>query len=78
MDPLTTSNPDNAGWQRHIAVSHLKIASALKEMGSRGGALEALRQGHAIIVRLTTLSPDSAQWKQDLNRFDAQIAEISQ
>jgi hypothetical protein len=40
--------------------------------------LEALRRRHAIMVRLTALSPDNATWKRDLDWFEAQIAQISQ
>jgi hypothetical protein len=78
MDPLITSDPENAGWQRHVAVSHSKIASVLKEMGNRADALQSLRQGHAIMVRLTALSPDNVRWKQDRDWFASQIAELSQ
>jgi hypothetical protein len=39
--------------------------------------LEALRRGHAIMVRLTALSPNNAGWKRDLDRFEARIAELS-
>jgi hypothetical protein len=38
----------------------------------------ALRRGHAIMVRLIALSPDNAQWKRDLDLFEARIAELSQ
>jgi hypothetical protein len=36
-----------------------------------------LRQGQAILARLTKLSPDNAIWKQDLARFDRLIAELA-
>ena len=55
-----------------------KIASVLRKMGNGAEALEALRRGHAIMVRLTALSPDNVQWKQDLDWFASQIAELSQ
>ena len=75
---LSQSDPGNAGWQRDLAVSHAKIADALKSMGKGGEALESLRQGHAIMVRLTALSPDNVQWKQDLDWLASQITELSQ
>ena len=59
-------------------MSYAKIANALKSMGKGGEALESLRQGHAIMVRLTALSPDNVRWKQDLDWFASQIAELSQ
>ena len=77
-DRLAKSDPGNAGWQRDVAVSHAKVADALKEMGNGAEALAALRRGHAIMLRLTGLSPDSAVWKRDLDGFEAQIAELSQ
>jgi hypothetical protein len=36
-----------------------------------------LQQGRAIMVLLTTMSPDNALWKRDLARFDRQIAELT-
>jgi hypothetical protein len=75
---LAQSDPGNAGWQRDLAVSHAKIADALKSMGKGGEALESLRQGHAIMVRLAARSPDNVRWKQDLDWFASQIAELSQ
>jgi hypothetical protein len=37
-----------------------------------------LRQGQAIMARLTKLSPDNAVWKQDLALFNRQIAELAE
>ena len=39
-------------------------------------ALIMLRQGQAIMTHLTQVSPDNAQWKQDLIWFDKWIAEL--
>jgi hypothetical protein len=72
--PFAASDPGNAGWQRDLAVSHAKIADALRRMGRAAEALDVLRRGHAIMVRLTALSPDNATWKRDLEWFAAQIA----
>jgi hypothetical protein len=51
---------------------------AIDDRSRRAEALEALRRGHAIMVRLTALSPNNAGWKRDLDRFEARIAELSQ
>jgi hypothetical protein len=59
-------------------VSHAKIADALKNTGRGGEALESLRQGHAIMVRLTALSPENVQWKLELDWLAEQIPELSQ
>jgi hypothetical protein len=40
-------------------------------------ALDALRQGRAIMLQMTSLSPDNAVWKRDLAWFDEQIAELA-
>jgi hypothetical protein len=34
-------------------------------------ARDALRQGQAIVARLTKLSPDNGPWKQDLAEFSS-------
>jgi hypothetical protein len=49
----------------------------LNKNGKTEEASDALRRGHAIILRLTALSPDNVKWKRDLDSFEAQIAEIS-
>jgi hypothetical protein len=36
-----------------------------------------LQLGPAIMVRLTTLSPDNAVWRRDLAWFDGQIVELT-
>ncbi len=43
--------------------------------GDSAKALDALRQGQAIISRMTKLSPDNAVWKKDLAWFNRRIAE---
>ncbi len=40
-----------------------------EQSGDSAKALDLLRQGQAIMARLTKLSPDNAQWKQDLATF---------
>jgi hypothetical protein len=57
-------------------VSFSKLADVRKQLGERARARDYLRQGQAILARLTKLSPDNAVWKQDLAWFDGQIAEL--
>jgi hypothetical protein len=40
-------------------------------------ALDFLRQGQAIMARLTKPSPDNATWTQDLAGFNQEIAELA-
>jgi hypothetical protein len=58
-------------------VSFDKLALVHKQSGDSAKALDAFRQGQAIIARLTKLSPDNATWKQDLAEFDQQIAGLA-
>ena len=44
----------------------------------REGAREYLRQGQAIMARLTKLSPENAVWRQDLAWFDGEIAALAE
>jgi hypothetical protein len=46
--------------------------------GETPKALDLLRQGREIVARLTKLSPDNAEWKQDLAGFDAQISALEE
>jgi hypothetical protein len=47
-----------------------------KRLRETAKAKEALDQGRAIVERLTTLSPDHAEWKRDLARIERQIVEL--
>jgi hypothetical protein len=58
-------------------VSYLRLADAFRKTGDNAMALDALRQGRAIMLRMTSLSPDNAAWQRDLAWFDAQIAELA-
>jgi tetratricopeptide (TPR) repeat protein len=66
----------NAGWQRDLAMSFERLALMQKQCGDKAKALGFLRQGHAIMARLTKLSPDNAVWKNDLDWFEGQIKEL--
>jgi hypothetical protein len=68
----------NAAGQRDLSVSYAKLAAVFKKAGDKTKTLETLRQGRAIMVRMTSLSPDNAVWKRDLDWFNRQIAEATQ
>jgi hypothetical protein len=55
-------------------VSHAKLASVFRKIGESTQALDTLRQRRAILVRLISLSPGNADWKNDLVWFGGQIA----
>jgi MFS family permease len=66
-----------ASYTLSLAVSYSKIAGLLRQQGDNAQALDSLKQGRAIIVRLTALSPTNATWKSDLAWFDRQIAALA-
>jgi hypothetical protein len=51
-DRLAKSDPDNAGWQRDLSVSFIKIGDVLVAQGNLPKALKSYRDGHAIAGRL--------------------------
>jgi hypothetical protein len=73
---LAQADPNNAGWQRDLAVSNAKLAGVYRKSNESAKAREALAAGRAIIGRLVEQHPDQIQWKQDLARFDGQLAEL--
>jgi hypothetical protein len=58
-DRLAKADPGDSGWQRDLSVSHAKLASVFTKTGEKAKAIDALRQGRAIMERLIKLSPDN-------------------
>jgi len=75
-DRLAKADPDNAGWQRDLALSHGRVTTVLARQGERAKALEGFQAGRAIIARLKERSPDNATLPKDLAWLEAQIAEL--
>ncbi len=73
---LTISDPDNAGWQRDLSVSWLKIGDVLEAQGNLSEALKAYRDGNAIAERLTRSDPGHAGWQRDLSVSWIRIGDI--
>ncbi|MGO9673275.1 MAG: hypothetical protein ACLPSF_03745 [Methylocella sp.] len=61
-DTAVAGSPPETVWRRHS--------------GNGAKALDALRRGRNIIQAMTALSPDNADWQEDLARFDEQIATL--
>jgi len=74
-DRLAKSDPSNADWQRDLAVSYSDLASVYLKAQQPVKASEALAAGRAIIA-LVVQFPDLSQWKDDLARFDQQVAAL--
>jgi tetratricopeptide (TPR) repeat protein len=78
MVPIRDRDPSNADLQRFTSVTFAKLASVHKQSGDAAKARDFLRQGQAIMARLTKLSPDNAVWARDLAWFDGWIAELAE
>ena len=63
---LAKADPDNAGWQRDLSVSHSKNGDVLVAQGDLAGALESYRASMAIAERLAKADPNNASWQRDL------------
>ena len=63
---LVKLDPNNAGWQRGLSISHNKIGDMQVVQGDLAGALQSYRMGLAIAERLAKLDPDNAGWQRDL------------
>ena len=61
------SDPANAGWQRHLLVSFIKVGDVLVAQGKGDEALTAYRDSLAIAERLARADPANAGWQRDLS-----------
>jgi tetratricopeptide (TPR) repeat protein len=75
-DRLAKADPNNAGWQRDLAVSYAKLGNVYRRAGEPQNARDSLLKGKEIMERMTKLSPDNAVWQKDLAWFGAQIAAL--
>ncbi len=57
MDRLTKADPNNAEWQRDLAVSYDKVGDVLVAQGSLPEALKSFQAGLAIADRLAKADP---------------------
>ena len=64
---LARQDASNAGWQRDLSVSHIKVGDVLVAQGDAGGALEAYRASLAIAERLARQDASNAEWQRDLS-----------
>ena len=57
---LASADPDNAGWQRDLSLSHEKIGDVLAVQGKLPEALKSFREQLAIAERLANADPGNA------------------
>jgi tetratricopeptide (TPR) repeat protein len=78
LDRLTASDPGNAGWQRDLSVSHIKIGDLLQAQGDWSGASQAIRASLAIRERLARTDPGNAGWQRDLAVSHERVGDLLQ
>jgi hypothetical protein len=73
---LAAADRSNTPSQRDLAVVHSKLAAVLAKRGDTAQALAELRKARDIMASLVAVSPDHAQFKDDLTEFDGAIARL--
>ena len=73
---LAEADPNNAGWQRDLSVSHNKIGDVLVDQGDLSGALDSYRPSMAIRERLAKADPNNAGWQRDLSVSRSKIGDV--
>jgi tetratricopeptide (TPR) repeat protein len=71
------TSPGDLRGQHGLALSYGRLAPALREAQENAKALDVLRQGRAIMARLTQQSPDNVAWQRELAELDQQLADAS-
>jgi tetratricopeptide (TPR) repeat protein len=77
---LAQSDPHNAGWQRDLSVSYIKVGDVQVAQGDLAAALKSYGDSLAIAERLAQSDPHNAGWQRDLsvsydNIGDVQVAQ---
>jgi tetratricopeptide (TPR) repeat protein len=75
-DRLAKADPENAGWQRELSVSHSKIGDVLVDQGNLPAALDSYQASHAIFDRLAKADPGNAGWQRDLSVSQGNIGDV--
>jgi predicted negative regulator of RcsB-dependent stress response len=73
---LAKADPENAGWQRDLSVSHEKIGDVLVAQGNLPDALAAYKAALAIAERLAKADPENAGWQRDLAISNERLGDI--
>lgn len=71
---LAKSDPNNADWQRDLAIAHGRVGLALAQRGKMDDAFAELCKGRALVAELKDKSSASAALAQDLVWFDKTLA----
>lgn len=63
---LAEQDPDNAGWQRDLAVAHSRVGDILQAQGQLAWARAAFAEYVAVCRRLAEQDPGNAGWQREL------------
>ncbi len=77
FEALLKSAPDSTDYQWELSGSYAKLGALFQKLGNKSDALSALTEGRTIIARLCRISPDNAQWRQDLAWFEKQLQSLN-
>ncbi|MGD0188742.1 MAG: hypothetical protein ABSC25_26355, partial [Roseiarcus sp.] len=76
MDRLAKSDPGNAGWQRDLAASDIKVGDVQVAQGDLAGALKSYQASLAIMDRLARSDPGNAGWQRDLSVSNNRVGDV--
>src|SRR5262249_46698603 len=73
---LARTHPDNAQWQRDVALSYIQIADVLIERGDPKDALESYQHGAAVLERLVQANKAPMAWQGELWTWLGKIGDM--
>jgi hypothetical protein len=71
---LANADPNNASWQRDLAVSHSKLGEVFAKQGDVEKVLVEYRAALSIVERLIAMDPTRVQWRIDAIEFHRALA----
>ncbi|MEJ2851873.1 MULTISPECIES: CHAT domain-containing protein, partial [unclassified Saccharothrix] len=70
-------NPDNAGYQRDLSISHDRLGDLAVARGDTNKAEQHYQTGLGIAQRLVTADPDNAEYQRDLSISHDRLGELA-
>ena len=74
---LAQADPGNAGWQRDLSSSHIKIGEVQQAQGDLPAALTSYQASHDICDRLAKADPSNAGSQHDLAASHSKIGDCA-
>lgn len=73
---LTKGDPSKAGWQRELAVAHIKVGDIDQEQRRFEEAWANFRESLAIFERLTVIDPSNIGWRRELAVAHSRVGDV--